>query len=272
MWFLTLICYFSILVQVIFITISIAAGLYYLAELVEEYSSYAKKIIWWMNIIITLLYVLLWLFESFPSTLIACGILAQVCHFVILSNFPYVAFTSPFFIFAVIFVVINHYLAFSYFTSTYHPFSEVIAYFTLYLWLVPFALFVSLSANDNILPTTADHSDVVSNYIISKRNKSGLLTLFTYAKETLLPVRTKKGTISANELRRKTDSESPTYDPGGPRQESMEDDGRGLSAVDGNRLEEETAYNNYQEMVNQENSLIIRYYCQWKANIGTLGM
>lgn len=26
-----------------------AAGLYYLAELVEEYSTVAKKIIWWMN-------------------------------------------------------------------------------------------------------------------------------------------------------------------------------------------------------------------------------
>jgi len=26
-----------------------AAGLYYLAELVEEYSTIARKIIWWMN-------------------------------------------------------------------------------------------------------------------------------------------------------------------------------------------------------------------------------
>lgn len=27
----------------------LAAGLYYLAELVEEYTSVAKKVIWWMN-------------------------------------------------------------------------------------------------------------------------------------------------------------------------------------------------------------------------------
>ena len=33
---------------------------------------------------------------------------------------------------------------------------QVIAYFTLCLWLVPFALFVSLSANENILPTIAE--------------------------------------------------------------------------------------------------------------------
>ncbi|XP_030763965.1 protein TEX261 [Sitophilus oryzae] len=195
MWFFTLICYIAILVQVIFITVSIAAGLYYLAELVEEYTSYAKKIIWWMNTIITVLYILLWIFEDLPTSMTVCGILAQLCHFVILSNFPFVAFTSPFFIISVIFVVINHYLAFRYFSSTYHPFSEVIAYFTLYLWLVPFALFVSLSANDNVLPTLAERQDidVVSNYLSKRNKKYGLLTLFTYAKESLLPIRTKKG-------------------------------------------------------------------------------
>jgi hypothetical protein len=49
MWFLTYISYLAIIVQLIFITIAIAAGLYYLAELVEEYSSIAKKCIWWTN-------------------------------------------------------------------------------------------------------------------------------------------------------------------------------------------------------------------------------
>ncbi|XP_060526232.1 protein TEX261 [Cylas formicarius] len=195
MWFLSLICYLALMAQVIFITISIAAGLYYLAELVEEYTSYAKKVIWWMNASVTVLYVLLWLLESFPHTLIICGILAQIAHFVILSSFPVVAVASPALILSVILVFVNHYLAFSYFASTYHPFSEVIAYFTLYLWLVPFALFVSLSANDNVLPTIAERTDadVVSNYLSKRSKKYGLLTFFNYAKESLLPIRVKKG-------------------------------------------------------------------------------
>lgn len=127
--------------------------------------------------------------------MILCGVLGQLCHFVILSNFPFVAFSSIQFIFGVILVIVNHYFAFSYFSSTYHPFSEVISYFTLYLWLVPFSLFVSLSANDNVLPTTAERSDVdaVSSYLSKRNRKYGLLTLFSYAKESLLPVRTKKG-------------------------------------------------------------------------------
>lgn len=39
--------------------------------------------------------------------------------------------------------------------QVYHDFARVLSYFTLCLWLVPFAFFVSLSANDAILPTTA---------------------------------------------------------------------------------------------------------------------
>jgi hypothetical protein len=32
-------------------------------------------------------------------------------------------------------------------------FTEIASYFGLCVWLIPFALFVSLSANDNVLPT-----------------------------------------------------------------------------------------------------------------------
>src|SRR5271155_5040683 len=42
-----------------------------------------------------------------------------------------------------------------YSTTTAQPsFTEIASYFGLCVWLVPFALFVSLSASDNVLPTT----------------------------------------------------------------------------------------------------------------------
>ncbi|CAG9835578.1 unnamed protein product [Diabrotica balteata] len=196
MWFLTFITYVAIIIQVIFVTISIAAGLYYLAELVEEYTTVAKKVIWWLNAITLGLYTLLWIFESFPTSVVVCGLLAQLNHFVILRNFPYVVFLSLEFIATVVFIILNHYLAFSYFATVYHTFSEVLAYFTLFLWLVPFALFVSLSANDNVLPTSISEgtdTDVVSNYFSKRKKKVGLLTAFNYAKDSILPLRTKKG-------------------------------------------------------------------------------
>ena len=68
----------------------------------------------------------------------------------ILHNFYY-----PFFSASAL-VIINHYLAFNFFGEHYYPFSEVMAYFTMCLWLVPFAFFVSLSANENVLPTTSE--------------------------------------------------------------------------------------------------------------------
>lgn len=121
----------------------------------------------------------------------ACGILAHLTHLLILNSFPVVVLSSPQFLLAIVMLVVNHYLAFSYFGSVYHPFSEVsyqyycthacflfkllvtyyslyyffkqvIGYFTLCLWLVPFALFVSLSANENVLPTHAETTPLLS--------------------------------------------------------------------------------------------------------------
>ncbi|XP_019548245.2 protein TEX261 [Aedes albopictus] len=197
MTFLSLLSYFSLLVQICFVTVSIAAGLYYLAELVEEYTVMAKKVITWMIMGSVLLYIIFIFTERFTWTLILCGLGAQALHAAILKNFPYVKFLSPCFLGAVILLLVNHYLAFIYFQQQFHPFTEVMAYFTLCLWLVPFALFVSLSANDNVLPTSNERThllsdnDVVTNYF-SSRKKIGLLSLFNYAKESLLPERNKK--------------------------------------------------------------------------------
>lgn len=130
------------------------AGLYYLAELVEEYSVIAKKCINVMIVLTTLFLTGFWVFEDLPFSLLIFGLVAQILHWVIIQTFPYVSFTSPSFILAIILVLVNHYLAFSFFGTTYHTFAEVLSYFTLCLWMVPFALFISLSANDNVLPTT----------------------------------------------------------------------------------------------------------------------
>jgi len=198
MGFLYLLSYASLLLQVCFITLALAAGLYYLAELVEEYTVIAKKVIRTLIICTVLTYVLLMCFENeFTWLMIILGLAAQVVHFVILSNFPYVQFLSASFLSGVLLWIVNHYLALQYFQSVYHPMSEVIAYFTICLWLVPFALFVSLGANDNVLPmqnerTPPLENDVVSSYLSGNKKKVGLLSFFQYIKENLLPQTSKK--------------------------------------------------------------------------------
>ena len=49
----------------------------------------------------------------------------QVSHFSLLSSFPFFSVSSPSFLAAMVMVLVNHYLAFSFFGENYYPFSEV---------------------------------------------------------------------------------------------------------------------------------------------------
>lgn len=199
MWFFYILSWVAIFLQLCFVVLATAAGLYYLAELVEEYSVLAKKIIQWLIVITILIYAGFFCLEDLPNVLIFCGVFAQVLHLIIIQNFPFVSVTSPAFLSAIVLIIVNHYFAMNYFQTNYHSFGEVMAYFTLCLWLVPFSLLVSLSANDMVLPTRAetrpllsDNEDVLTNYFSKRAKKYGLLSFFNYAKESILPQRSKK--------------------------------------------------------------------------------
>lgn len=105
--------------------ISSAAGLYYIAELVEEYTVIAKKTISWLVLVVTSVYVLFIFFDDLPWSIVLCGLAAQATHGLIMANFPYVKFASIPFIGSVTLLLVNHYLAFDYFTQNYFNFSEV---------------------------------------------------------------------------------------------------------------------------------------------------
>jgi len=202
MWFLYILSWVAALVQILFVTLAIAAGLYYLAELVEEYTVMTARIIRWVSTFTLIAYIGLFLFESFTASMVVCGVISQLLNLYLLEqSFPFFALTSPAFLTNLAMVIVNHWLAFQFFGDNYYPFSEVMAYFTLFLWLVPFAFFVSLSANENVLPTTAserrpllsDENDVVSNYFMRKEKRFGLLAGFNSVKEYVMgPSRGKK--------------------------------------------------------------------------------
>ncbi|ESO93075.1 hypothetical protein LOTGIDRAFT_119829 [Lottia gigantea] len=193
MWFIYVLSWIALFIQIAIITLSIAAGLYYLAELVEENTVFTSKIIFYLIIFTSVIHGGILLFEDFPFYISVLGLVANFFHFCVLQNFPYFYMTSPSFIGSVVLIVINHYLTFSHFSQVWYPFSEVMAYFTVCLWLVPFAFFVSLSANEYVLPTTTASTDhLVSSYFKSKEKRYGLLSFFKYAQESILPQRVKK--------------------------------------------------------------------------------
>ncbi|KAI9814100.1 MAG: erv26 super protein [Thelocarpon impressellum] len=170
MWILPLVGYLGIAIGFGFLTLAIASGLYYLSELVEEHTVLAKRLLTRLIYGIVGLQLFLALVDGFPVLL---SLLSIASHFVYAANlrkFPFVKLTDGVFISSCALVLLNHYLWFRHFShppsktllygsssSDLYPdmpsFSEIAAFFGICVWLVPFALFVSLSAGDNVLPT-----------------------------------------------------------------------------------------------------------------------
>lgn len=107
------------------ICLFVAAGLYYVAELVEEYTVTAKKVITVEVLLVTIIYLMFMFTDNLPWSMVICGLIAQASHAVILTEFPYVRLLSIQFISAAVMLFVNHYLAFSFFTKNYYNFSEV---------------------------------------------------------------------------------------------------------------------------------------------------
>ncbi|EFY97171.1 transmembrane adaptor Erv26 domain protein [Metarhizium robertsii] len=168
MWILPLIGYAGAIIGFCFLTLAIASGLYYLSELVEEHTVIAKRLL--TRLIYTLIgvQVALWLVDGFPFGATMLGVFAHVVYLGNMRRFPFVKLSDPLFLLSCVLVLVDHYVWFRHFSDaqtrayqqpSYYDqvdvpsFSMIASYFGLCVWLVPFALFVSLSAGDNVLPT-----------------------------------------------------------------------------------------------------------------------
>ena len=82
----------------IFLAVCMACGLYYMAELAEEYSRLTRRILHWSIIVVVVIHVLLLLFDGFPWLATLFGLAMHGVYFQFLKEFPYVNFSSPLFI------------------------------------------------------------------------------------------------------------------------------------------------------------------------------
>lgn len=171
--FLKLLSYVGICLGFIFLTLAIASGLYYVSELVEEHTVPTKKFMKRSIFVIVGVHVLLLLFDGFPWLLTSFSIGTYFVYYQNLNKFPFIDLKGPVFISSCILVVVNHYLWFQYFSTPkstppqfrHDPnyssqkiatFAEVSSFFGICIWFIPFALFVSLSASENVLPTMSN--------------------------------------------------------------------------------------------------------------------
>lgn len=201
--FLYWISWVGVAIEFFFAVLAVAAGLYYLAELVEEYSVIAKRVIKYMIVSSVLVHVGVWLFDGFPTPMIAVGIATQLSYSFLLRTFPFISIASPAFLLGCVLLLLHHYLTFNHFTENLYTFQEVFAFFVLGLWMVPFAFFVSLSAGDNVLPTYSPgplsdpgYGSASFSFGQQKRpRRSGLLSLFDWMATSItasVPSRTAK--------------------------------------------------------------------------------
>ncbi|KAK4333411.1 Protein SVP26 [Rhodotorula toruloides] len=161
---LHLVSYIAGLAGFCFALLSLANGLLYVAEVIEEHSAFAKTV--GQRIIY--------------AEIVLFGLLLQNFS----RHWPVISVKSLTFVLSCLIVLLSHYLSFRHFSSRslaaashhsyprYDPrkgryasqgaqtesFLEVATYFGVCVWLVPFYLFLSLSANDNVLPSSGEGS------------------------------------------------------------------------------------------------------------------
>lgn len=172
--FLTLLSYAGMAMGFLFLIGSIASALYNISEQVEEHTVLAKWLLVRIIYTVIAIHVFLLLFDNFPVKITIFSIGAHTVYLQNLREFPLIQLASVTFTASCALVVACHLLWLSHFTeasipphsiyiqhpqyqgATHPPISEVVSFLGICVWLVPLALFLSLSASDNVLPTMAD--------------------------------------------------------------------------------------------------------------------
>ncbi|KAM7536941.1 hypothetical protein Aperf_G00000077980 [Anoplocephala perfoliata] len=200
---LGILSYTTVLIYGFALLFCIAIGLFYLTELVEEYTVATGKIIRSSIYVVVLIQFTFPFFDGLSFTLTAIGILAHISYLQLLSTFPAFRFSSFSFILDCVLFILHHIVAFTTASLFTKDSVYILTYFTFFVWLVPFMFLLSLSANDDILPQHVDfasyqetmpllngNNDLVSSFLKGKRRS--LYSALTYLRDKLPEFRSKK--------------------------------------------------------------------------------
>ncbi|ODQ48691.1 hypothetical protein PICMEDRAFT_70308 [Pichia membranifaciens NRRL Y-2026] len=169
------------------ITLSVAAGLYYFSEIIEENLQLTKRFLSRSILVVSAILILLYLFDGFPFKLTLFTLFSNYVYNLNLRKFPNIQLTNPVFVVSCLLAFVNHYLWFNYFNNPYIPsiderlsagfvppyypsFTEIASFFGICIWMFPFALFISISSNENGLPLS--NSDLATDSSSLENNKN----------------------------------------------------------------------------------------------------
>jgi len=192
----TAMVYISGYIFLLFVAVCLACGLYYLAELAEEYTSLTKKLMWGASISVLVCHGLFFVFEDLPSLPLAVGVGSHASYIILLREFPFLRVLSPAFLLSIAMLIVSNVLWARHFTAHYHQMTHVLCFFIFNVWLVPFGFFVALSVNEAVLPDRLA-STASDSYSEGGRTKavSGIKSAFSYMqekKEDMMPSTAKR--------------------------------------------------------------------------------
>jgi len=171
------------------ILICFATGLVYIAELAEEYTKKTKKFLSIATKATVALNAILYLVDGMPLIGAVAGIAAQVSYTQLLRDFPFVPLDSPKFIMSAVMLIVNHFVWMEHFLQTTHSMEWIVSFFFIVVWLVPFALMMSIASTDSMLPgagnpvkINAPQSNQLGSHEKGRSTKSAALRIFSYLK------------------------------------------------------------------------------------------
>lgn len=173
--------YVSGYLSLMFVAICLACGLYYLAELAEEYTVLTRRLMKLSITAVLVVHVLMLVLEQLPYAALAVGFATHLCYAWLMLDFPFIRVLSPAFLVSFAMLVASHYLWASHFLAHFHKTAPVVCFFIFNVWLVPFGFFVSLSVNESTLPDrqASAAEDVYSEGGRTKQ-RSGILSMFSF--------------------------------------------------------------------------------------------
>lgn len=186
----TVISYISLYLALAFCALCLATGLYYLAELAEEFTALTKKVLAYMIWFALVVHPLLWIVDGFPFWTTTIGFASHVVYYQLLHRFPFIDFKSPAFIASCVMFVADHVVWYFHFvnpnTPTFNMF-KIFGFFFTCVWMVPLGFFVTLSVNDLVLPGSGELSSRSGGTIIKDKKRTNVIRLaWNWAKRLVL--------------------------------------------------------------------------------------
>lgn len=153
----TIIVYSGGYIFLVFLSVCLATGLYYLAELVEEYTKLAKRIITYTTQGVLVLHLLVLVVDRLPLKCVAAGVSAHLCYLGQLKRYPFMQLWSPVTAGSIGFFVLSNLLwGMHFWRDSWHSLEYIFGFLFLTTWIVPFSLFLSVAANESVLPGGAN--------------------------------------------------------------------------------------------------------------------